>query len=112
MSVWLVSRHPGALEWLSQRGVLVDCIIPHIHVEQVCAGDLVIGTLPVHLAAEVCQRGGSYFHLALSVPQEWRGRELTLAQMEQCGAELLPFTIHPPDEDGEDPWRSTTHESS
>jgi CRISPR-associated protein Csx16 len=54
----------------------------------------VLGTLPVNLAAEVCERGGRYLHLSLDLPPEFRGRELTPADMQRFGARLEEFSIH------------------
>ena len=39
----------------------------------VTAGDTVIGTMPIYLAAPVCERGARYLHLALHLPNEMRG---------------------------------------
>jgi hypothetical protein len=49
-----LSRHPGAVEWARRRGLVVDQWLAHLEVAQVQPGDTVIGTLPIHLAAQVC----------------------------------------------------------
>lgn len=95
MTTWHVSRHRGALEWLAQRGLQPDKIVPHLDPERVQPGDTVIGTLPVNLAAEVCLRGVRYLHLSLRVPIEWRGTELTAAQLETMGVEIQEYAIQP-----------------
>ncbi len=56
------------------------------------AGDTVLGTLPVNLIAEVCKRGGRYFHLTLELPAEARGKELTAEDMRHFGARLEEFS--------------------
>ncbi|MDW8324914.1 MAG: CRISPR-associated protein Csx16, partial [Burkholderiales bacterium] len=58
MTTWFVSRHPGAIKWAARKGIRVDRQVDHLDVDVVQAGDVVIGTLPVHLAAEVCARPG------------------------------------------------------
>lgn len=58
-------------------------------------GDVVIGTLPIQLVAEVNQRGGHYWHLAMDVPPEWRGRELSADDMDACSARLHEFRVLP-----------------
>lgn len=93
MTTWFVSRHQGALAWFHQRGISVDHVVPHLDPTDISAGDLVIGTLPVGLAAEVCARGARYVYLAMEVPPEWRGQELTSEQMDQCNAQLLAFDV-------------------
>ena len=56
-------------------------------------GDVVIGTLPVHIVAEICARGGRYLHLTLDVPPQARGRELTADDMERFGARLEEYEV-------------------
>lgn len=91
--VFFVSRHPGAVEWARQQGVRVDHWVTHLALEEVGAGDTVIGSLPVNLAAEVCARGARYVHLSLNVPAALRGKELTVDDMQACGANLQAYTI-------------------
>jgi len=91
--IYLVSRHPGALEWCRRHAITVDHILDHWPSLPLAADDCVIGTLPIHLAAEVCAQGGHYYHLKLEVPLALRGSELSCAQMEALGAELIPVQV-------------------
>lgn len=93
MTTWLVTRHPGALDWLLAQGFTGVQHAPHLDPAVVSPGDWVVGTLPVHLAGAVCARGARYFNLSLDVPETLRGRELTAAQLEACGARLEEFAI-------------------
>lgn len=95
MTTWFVSRHDGALHWMRQHGPAFDRHVPHLAPADVQPGDAVIGTLPVHLAAEVCARGASYWHLVLTTPPEARGRELCAQELSTLGATLQPFHIQP-----------------
>ncbi|MDD2845477.1 MAG: CRISPR-associated protein Csx16 [Rhodoferax sp.] len=95
MITWFVSRHPGALQWIQQCGPAFDCHVPHLDPAQVQRGDTVIGTLPVHLAAQVCARGAAYLHLVLQTPPDARGRELSAQELLALGATLQPFEIRP-----------------
>lgn len=95
MTTWFVSRHPGALQWMEQHGPAFDQHVPHLDPAQVLPGDTVIGTLPVNLAAQVCARGAAYWHLALEVPAEARGRELSAQELQALGATLQRFHIRP-----------------
>lgn len=54
----------------------------------------IIGTLPVNLAAEVCEAGGEYWHLTLNVPPEARGRELTAEEMTKFGARVERMHVY------------------
>ncbi len=91
--VWFVSRHPGAVEWARRQGLRVHEQVEHFNVEEVKEGDIVIGTLPVHLAAQVCARRARFLNLSLEVPPEARGRELSAEEMERFGARLEEYRV-------------------
>jgi len=92
MKTYFISRHTGAHDWASRQGFVAE-VVSHFDTEVVKPGDVVLGTLPVHLAAEVCQNGGRYFHLSMDVPASLRGQELTADMMEKLGASLTEFSI-------------------
>ncbi|MGH8573355.1 MAG: CRISPR-associated protein Csx16, partial [Gammaproteobacteria bacterium] len=62
MSTYFVTRHRGARAWAAEEGIIIDETIEHLDPQALQPGDIVIGTLPVNLAAEVCARGGRYLH--------------------------------------------------
>lgn len=90
---WFVSRHPGAVAWLAQQGVSVDCMVAHLDVQQVQPGDWVMGSLPVSMAAQVCARGARYLHLSIDLPAHARGTELTARELDSLGARLQAFEV-------------------
>lgn len=93
MTTWFVSRHPGALHWMQVHGPAFDQHVAHLDPARIAAGDTVIGTLPVNLAAEVCARGASYRHLTLELPAHARGRELSAEELQALGATLQEFEV-------------------
>lgn len=93
MTTFFVTRHPGAIEWAQRKGLHVDRQITHLDPETILPGDTVIGILPVHLAAQVCARGARYLSLALDLPSDARGRELSADELEACGARLEAYEI-------------------
>ncbi|MEZ5631518.1 MAG: CRISPR-associated protein Csx16 [Burkholderiaceae bacterium] len=95
MTTWFVSRHAGALHWMQQHGPAFDRHVAHLSPADVQPGDTVIGTLPVHLAAQVCERGATYRHLTLELPAHARGHELSAQELAQLGATLQQFHIQP-----------------
>lgn len=95
-TTWFVSRHAGAIAWAKGQELTIGRWATHLDPAQVEAGDTVIGTLPVNLAAEVCQRGALYFHLSLNVPMRWRGRELSSEELHLLMAHIAPFHIEQP----------------
>ena len=93
MTTWFISRHPGAIKWAGQQGIAVDRQIAHLDVKDIQAGDTVIGTLPVNLAAAVCARQATFINLSLDIPEPWRGRELSAEELLQCKARLEEYQI-------------------
>lgn len=93
MTTYFITRHPGAIAWAAQQDIKVDRQITHLDSNDIQPGDTVIGSLPVNLAAEICQRGAAYVHLVLNVPEYWRGKELTAEQMIECGACLEGYAL-------------------
>lgn len=92
MTCWLVSRHPGAMAWL-QRRFPAGRLVPHLDMDRLRTGDVVAGTLPLQLAADVQARGARYLHLLLPLEAGDRGRELDEAAMDRLGAQLAEFRI-------------------
>lgn len=90
---WFVSRHPGAVEWAKLQRLDIDRWVAHLDPAEVSAGDTVIGSLPANLAAVVCERGARYLHLSLELPMEWRGRELSAADLLAISAELKTLRV-------------------
>lgn len=93
MTIYFVSRHPGARDWAAAEGLVVDDCIAHIDVAHVQAGDVVIGSLPVNLVADVCARGARYLHLSLDLPVDARGIELTAEAMRRYGARVEEYRV-------------------
>lgn len=93
MTIWLVTRHPGAIEWATRQGIQWDKHVAHLDPCEVAAGDTVIGSLPINLAAEICNRGARYFNLSLNLPAHLRGRELDVDALEACDTRLEKYFV-------------------
>lgn len=93
MTCWFVSRHPGAIAWAKSRNLAVDRWVEHLDVAEVGPDDTVIGTLPVHLGAEVCARGARFVYLTFSLPAHLRGQELSEADLSVLDAHLAEFHV-------------------
>ncbi len=92
MTSYFVTRHKGAVEWARQRGIEAEHL-EHLDPSQLSRGDVVLGTLPVSVVAEVCLRGARYMHLTLDTPPQMRGKELTVQDMDEFGAKLEEFEV-------------------
>ncbi len=93
MTIWFVSRHPGALEWAKRYGIVWNHHVEHLDPQRVARGDTVIGSLPVNLAAEVCARGAQYLNLSLRLERHERGRELSAEDLERCEATIEHYEV-------------------
>ena len=80
------------MEWARRRGINAE-LISHLAVEEVQQGDVVLGTLPVNMVADICARGASYFHLIIDLPPELRGKELSADEMARAGACLRQYYV-------------------
>lgn len=95
MTTLLISRHPSAIAWVKSK-VMVDKVLTHLtddDLADLTADDTVIGTLPIHLAAEVCEKGATFVYLSLDTPPELRGTELSIEQMDALGARLEGYHV-------------------
>lgn len=90
---WFVSRHPGARSWVKSQQLNIDRFASHLDIEQIQTGDTVIGTLPIHLAQQVCHRGGRYLHLTVNLPEHLRGKELTEIDLLELDAQIQEYII-------------------
>jgi CRISPR-associated protein Csx16 len=88
VQIYFVSRHAGAMDWVTRRGIHAT-FVEHLDVAAVKPGDIVIGTLPAHLAARICDRGARFVDLAIDIPEADRGRNLTADEMDRYGARLV-----------------------
>lgn len=93
MTTYFVSRHQGALGWARKTGIAFDVHVDHLEPSEVQQGDTVIGTLPVPLAAQICERGARYLHLVLPLPRDLRGAELDADTLTGLGARVEEYRI-------------------
>jgi CRISPR-associated protein Csx16 len=95
MTTLLISRHPSAIAWVKSK-VSVDEVLTHLtddDLAKLTPEHSVIGTLPIHLAAAVCEKGATFVYLSLNTPPELRGQELTAEQMDALGARLETYRV-------------------
>lgn len=94
---FFVTRHQGARDWADRHGHQGAIAISHLDDAALAAlrpGDRVLGSLPVNLVADVCDRGARYFHLTIDFPSEQaRGSNLSADEMETFGARLEELVV-------------------
>lgn len=92
MNTLIVTRHPGAINFLQRKGFSGD-VVDHFEPSMAQSGMTVIGVLPVHLIAQVLESGCRYIQIILpQLPPEMRGKELTPSEMEEYGGKLVEVT--------------------
>jgi CRISPR-associated protein Csx16 len=92
MSVYFVTRHRGAAEWLRRKGIAA-ATVDHLDPAQVRQGDVVLGTLPVHVVAALNAKGARFKQLCYDTPVELRGTELSAEDLERLGARLVEYRV-------------------
>ncbi len=93
MTTWFITRHSGARDWASAQHLIIDRQCIHLDPAEVSAGDIVIGSLPVHLAAAVCAAGARYLNLSLDLPADARGKELSAEELIRFDARLEEYSV-------------------
>ena len=114
MKTMIVTRHPAALAWIQKHhpeltGACLTCshaasrddvcqncgwkermvVLSHAKPEDV-AGNRVIGILPEELSSLAAE----YWKLSMVVPADYRGKELTIEDMERFGCSLKRYWIY------------------
>jgi CRISPR-associated protein Csx16 len=93
MTTYLITRHAGAVEWLTRRGM--DFVhLPHLD-DLACIepGDRVIGPLPLGKIADIVAAGACYEAIEMDLPEGVRGSELTPDQMVGYRACLVRYHV-------------------
>lgn len=87
----VITRHPALLELLQERGLATadTMVIAHATRDDV-RGKHVIGVLPLALAA----LAATVTEIPLAVPPEWRGRELTVGELQQIAGTPATYTVN------------------
>ena len=63
-TIYIVSRHPGAIEWMRRTLAAPDAVpLDHVAGRRFGPGDVVAGVLPLWLAARACADGARVFAL-------------------------------------------------
>ena len=93
MTVWFVSRHPGAIAWAKNQALPIDRWVTHLATSDVTLGDLIVGTLPMSAASTVCEKGARFFSLEIRLAEHQRGRELTEEELKHLNCTLQEFKV-------------------
>lgn len=86
----VITRHPSLVKYLREIGIIDNTavIISHATPENVKDRD-VIGVLPLRLIALTAR----FREVTMEVPQELRGKELTLNELKRCNPQLTEYRV-------------------
>lgn len=92
---YIVSRHPGAVEWMRRRlvGEPHQCLA---HLEPgftAALGDRVCGVLPLAWVERIHRSGAEAWVLEVELPAALRGQELDAAQLDALQATLVRYEV-------------------
>ena len=94
MHIYLISRHAGAIEWMNHMGYHYDTHLTHLERSDLLVdGDVVIGSLPINIVADLNARGITYMHLSLCIPEALPGCELSADQLSALDAKLEIYYV-------------------
>jgi CRISPR-associated protein Csx16 len=99
MTTYLVTRHEGTRYWargMAKHGRLpfpIDRMVDHLDPSTLKKGDVVVGTVPFHLAADLRERGIEFWALDIDLPPEDRGKELSGVYLATRGARLTRYEV-------------------
>lgn len=99
MTTYLVTRHAGTRNWarakarLGKLPFVIDEVIEHLDPERLQAGDVVVGTLPVGVAAQLHKRKIAFWSLDIDVPPQRRGQELSATELAGFKARLTRYEV-------------------
>lgn len=83
----IVTRHNALIEYLAERGITGE-VVSHAD-EAAVSGRDVVGVLPMRLAS----LARSFVEVSMIVPAEYRGKELTLADIRSFKPVLTEYAV-------------------
>ncbi len=93
MSVWFVSRHLGAMEWIQQQNIHIDNWVAHLDVNDVAPNDTVIGVMTLAMAAALCKKNVKCLALTYNTPEHLRGIELNADMLNHLDCKMIEYVV-------------------
>lgn len=94
LTSYFVTRHPATKVWAKEQEIKVDYWLEHISdLILFHEGDVIYGTLPIQIAAQLCHQGVRYGHFSLQVPPHMRGVDLSVDQLSAFQPKIEFFSI-------------------
>ena len=85
----IVTRHPGAIEWLRANGFSGE-VVSHLTADTILPGNIYIGVLPLPMIQRILDAGSRFYLLVMpEISLVQRDREMTPGEMDEAGARLI-----------------------
>jgi len=82
--VLIISRHPATVDFLKEVFEDFEIVVkPHLETTEVPEEEIIVGNLPLNLIEKLVKAGKRFIYIAMSIPQELRGRELNSEQVKE-----------------------------
>ena len=95
-TLYLVSRHPGAVQWMRRRAGHAEVrVLTHLDSRDFDPqpGDQVWGVVPLPWIERIQRQGAECWVLEVAPPPELRGHELDEARLDSLGAKLVHYNV-------------------
>lgn len=89
----VITRHPGAADWVSQHLGFKVHAISHLEIDAIESGGSYYGVFPLHLAAAICTKGSACWAISVNMPPALRGQELSAQQLDELDARLVRYNV-------------------
>ena len=96
MTIYIVTRHCASREWiLNNLPHSTDETIVQSHLDPnvIQQGDVVVGVLPLHIIAQIYDKGGTFYAFDIVIDKNLRGKELSKKDLVQCQPTLTKYTV-------------------
>ena len=97
MKVLIVTRHTATVEWIKSTLLPTDevSVVVHYAPGMEDSFDYVVGILPMNLVADMYVHNPQirYYQVVMDVPEEYRGKELTIEQMDAFNARFVHYYV-------------------
>jgi CRISPR-associated protein Csx16 len=93
-STWFVSGHLGSINWIKKQSTHIDHFVSHLdETAKLNCGDIVIGSLPIHLIAQLNSQGIRFISFQLDLPEHSRETELTEQQLTKLNVKMQEYIV-------------------
>jgi hypothetical protein len=91
MTIYFITRHPSAIAWAAHKTSTLTGNSPIWRLTT--SGRAIASSAACRSIWPPKCVGAAYIHMVLTVPEHWRGKELSVERMIACGARLESYQL-------------------